>query len=217
MNTYKDTDFSEMLFPFHKVKKNLTRVFPKLADLYSGIEIVSDDIILYVAFAYDKGSPLQKLESIVDRKVQAALMAGFEADKDGKFRPEIEAVFKCENKEVNDMIVRYCRLLSSRLYSVIVAGNETMHNTIKQLMDFIPSGQGEDILSQTELKLKLLKQAEETAVRMDKLSQDFLRDDNRNLNEHLYMVSNDLEKHINLTPEDFSKLEHHPPILKSES
>lgn len=216
MNTYKDSDFEDLLFPFHKVKKNLTRVFPKLADLYEGIEIVSDDIILYVGFAYDKGSPLQKLESIVDRKVQAALMAGFEADKDGKFRPEIEAVFKCENTEVNDMIVRYCRLLSSRLYSVLVAGNETLHTTIKQLMDFVPQGDGEDLLKQHEMKLKLLDKAKESANDMDELSQVFLRDDNKNLNDYVYMVSNNLEKYINLTPEDFSKLEHHPPVLKSQ-
>ena len=215
MNTYKDSDFADLLFPFHKVKKNLTKVFPKLADLYQGIEIVSDDIILYVGFAYDKGSPLQKLESIVDRKVQAALLAGIEANEEGKFRPEIEAVFKCENKDVNDMIIRYCRLLSSRLYSVIVAGNETMHSTIKELMNYVPTGA--KILEQTELKLKLLAKAKETAVDMDKLSVEFLRDDNKKLNEHLYMVSNNLEKYINLTPEDYSKVEHDAPILKAES
>lgn len=215
MTEYKAEDFKDMAFPLYEVE-NMLESFPKLKSCKEfNVEIEDlDKIIKYVGFAYDKGSPLQKIENIVHRKVTAAQLAGFNTEDE-----YIQDIMKCRNFTVNLMIVRYCRMLRSRLYMVIVAGNETLNDTIYQLLNYEKTN-NKNVLENSETRLKLLSQAKETAMEMDELSQQLLSDDNPILNDVLYQISDMTEEeYINLTPEDFSKeswLEDHPKITSYE-
>lgn len=210
---YKPEDFREMLFPFHKTDDPL-KDFPKLQS-YSEFNLEIEDrdkVIKYVGFAYDKGSPVQKIENIIHRKVTAAMLAGF-VDTKNEF---VQGMMKCENVIVNLMIVRYCRMMRSRLYILMVAGNETLNDAFEQLLNYEKSNK-KNLLENSEARLKLLSQVEDNARKMDELSVELLSgDNNKDLSDVLYTISDmSEEEYINLTPEDFSKtswLEGHPKI-----
>lgn len=203
-------EFSEMLFPLHLVTENIREKILRVNQLYQGLE-TPDAMIKYVAFAYDRKSPFLKLDSIIDRKVQSALKAGYEANSDGSFPDEVNELFKCRNKTCNEMIIRYCKLMKSRTYSMIVVGNQTMDEIIKELLDMkLDSNQ---IIEGSQRKIKLLGEAQSMADELDKMSADFLSDENKNLNEYLYLVTNNLQDY--LTCEDWSKQEWNPPAIKS--
>lgn len=204
-------EFSGMLFPLHLVIDKIREKIPRLNQLYQGLE-TPDNMIRYVAFAYDRNSPFLKLDSIVDRKVQSALKAGYEANTDGTFSDEVNALFKCTNKTCNEMIIRYCKLMKNRTYSMIVVGNQTMDEIIRELLDTkLDSNQ---IIEGSQKKIKLLGEAQSMAADLDKMCADFLSDENQNLNEYLYIVSNNLQDYM--TCEDYSKQPWNPPSIKAE-
>lgn len=200
---YKPEDFAKMLFPLQD-SDNVLADFPKLKSYPEfGHDINEvDKVIKYVGLAYDKGSPLQKIDNIVHRKVTAAMIAGFANTDD----PYIQDIMKCRNVIVNLMIIRYCRLMRSRTYMVIVTGNEILNDTMEQLMNF--EIKKKNLLENSETKLALFEKAKKTAKDNDALSFEFLsNDDNKNLHDTLYTIADmDEEEYINLTPEDYSKI-----------
>jgi len=215
---YKPDDFSQMLFNFYLVgDRDVFECFPVLkkykefaAPLVTRkkdvvvplVEVPINKVLKYVAFCYDKGSPLQKIEDIIKKKVTAALLAGFEPTPKGDFHKNLDDIFRGNNTTVNLMIIRYCRLVRSRTYMVLVVGNETLQNTMKELMD----NSGKKDPKSQQLKLKLLDDATKLAENMDKISLELLSNDNNtSLNNLLYAVSDMTEEeYINLTCEDFA-------------
>ncbi len=214
MSEYKNEDFKGMLFPFHTVTENVLEAFPKLRQQPEFIAEIRDidKIIKYIGFTYDKKSPLQTIENIIHRKVTAANLAGFE-NTDEEF---VQDIMKCNNVAVNLMIVRYCRMLRSRVYMGIVAGNETLNDALLQLLNLKLKDTDKDILEKSRTRMQLLAQVNETAAEMDAISAEFLSDDNNELKDILYAISDmSEEEYLNLTPEDFSKTsweEGHPKI-----
>lgn len=206
---YKSADFDQMLFSFYSIgDRPVFECFPVLKKYKEfSIPLVKLDInkvMKYIGYAYDKGSPLQKIEDIVKKKVTAALLAGFIPEESGVFKKEMDAVFKCQNLNVNLMIIRYCRLVRSRAFMVLSVGNETLYNSIKELMSYTPSG--DDKLKEHQLKIKLLTEAKNLADDLDKTSVELLSGDNsHSLNNLLYAVSDmKEEEYIELSPEDFA-------------
>ncbi len=218
---YKADDFNHMLFSFFAVgDRDVFDCFPILQKYKEFLEPLPgykiNKVIKYIGYCYDKGSPLQKIEDIVKKKVTAALLAGFEPKPDGTFETEVDDMFRCKNNAINLMIIRYCRLVRSRTYILLTVGNETYYNTIKQLMTYTPKGKDSDVLKETTLKMKMLAEAEDLAKKMDALSTELLSGDNSNtLNSILYAVADMTEEeYIKLTPEDFADqwIVDHPQI-----
>ena len=212
MNTYNPSDFKDMMFPFHSVAGDVLEAFPKLK-LYPEFCVPIQDrdkIIKYIGFAYDKGSPMMKFDDIVQRKMEAAAQAGFTFNGD-RFDEEVEKIFRCKNAAVNLMIIRFCRIMNSRSFSLLVASNETLNETIQNLMTYVPKG---DVLDDSKTKMGLLKQARELVKETDLLQKAILNDDAKLLNEMMYIVTENDK--INLTPEDFSLLKWEPPIINAE-
>lgn len=209
ISDYKAEDFSQMMFPFFVMgDKNALECFPVLAkfkEFNAPLEILPfNKVIKYIGFCYDKGSPLQKIDDMVKKKVTATLLAGFEPNDKGRFEKQVDEMLQGQNLIVNLMIVRYCRMMHSRSYMLLAVGNETLQNTMKQLLAFVPKG--EDELKQTTQKTKILSEAKTLAADMDSLSLEILSGDNNIvLNKILYAVSDMVEEeYIKLSPEDFA-------------
>lgn len=214
---YKEEDFDQMLFPVHRLGDgNALTVFPSLRqykEFSANAKLPFSKVFKYIALCYDKGSPLLKIDSITTRKTTAAHMAGFIVNEEGRFEDEVNNMFQGRNIVINLMIIRYCRLMRSRSYMVLMAGNETLAQIIEDLFNYQSS---DDKLKDSGDKIKLLTQAQDYATRMDKLSVEILSgDNNAHLADTLFVIIDiGEEEYIKLTPEDFANtwMINHPTL-----
>lgn len=129
--------------------KNLVEVFPLLhdneefsADLKGG-NTDRNKIIRYVILMYDKNSPfITKYDDIIKRKKEVARFVGFTLSKKGVFKKAVVEIFKCENIEVNCMIIRYCRLQHSIRWTLLVAMNEDFYEDMNKMLSDKSKNQG---------------------------------------------------------------------------
>ena len=113
-----DGDFKNMRFNVWKKSsrnKDLFEVFPVLNDyLEFGLKIGRlnrNQVIRYICFMYDIGSPLPlKIDNILKMKIEAADLAGFKRDSMNEFSSEVNLMLIGGNKIVNHMIVRFLSL-----------------------------------------------------------------------------------------------------------
>lgn len=167
---------------------------PEMADI--------DKVIRYVVLCYDVKSPLQKLDNLGQKKATAAQEAGFPFE-DGVFQPEIVAMMDNMVLEINKMIIRYCRIQQSRLYALIVSGNEAFHDaTLNLLSNSENSG---DALKDVKTKMEIFDKAKANAIALDQMSREFLSNDTSlNMQKTLYTIIDNNDSEIPLTPEDFA-------------
>jgi len=198
-----EADCKSMLFPFHLIgDKDPLEVFPRLSK-YEEFHVElehKEKVIKYILLAYDPGSPYYRLESIPQRKANAAVAAGFKMKSDA-FDPKVVEMFECKITPINLMIIRFCRIFGDRTYTLMVAGNEAFSDAIIHLLT--PS-KGDDAIADTEKKQKIFDKARATANQLDDMATKFLVGDNtKPLVKTLYtLVEHDGK--IKLSPEDFA-------------
>lgn len=124
-------------------------------------------VFKYVVMCYDRNSPLRDGMTIMGRKVEAAMRAGFLA-VDGKFEPEVEALVRCEYPKVNEMVIRYCRNQHSIKYSKLVLYEESFY---KEQNNY----NNETDASKRKVILALIDDLES---KIDILASDILAEDN---------------------------------------
>lgn len=209
---FSKEDFIKLAFPIHLMEEGelVLEKFPRLKNVFKNIIIMDGDkvvdidinkVIKYIIFVYDKGSPLlTKFESLVTRKVTGAALAGF--DHTNEFEKEVELMMKCKLSSINNMIIGYCRLMRSRLFSLIVASNESFHNTLQELMNYKVSK--EDVLGDNKQKMDLVERAKKTFDNIDSWSSELLsKDTNTDLQDTLYTIVD--ESDLQLSPEENSR------------
>jgi len=203
---FKIEDFAYMMFGAIKVPLNrsILKAFPELLNLpefaLNSDTLDMDKLIRYVMFCYDRKSPLQRLE-LGRRKIKSAELAGLPINSHKEFSNVIQNVFNGQVREVNDMIIRFCRMQYPRKYTFLVSANEAFFNTMKELINYTPSD--DDILKQTELKGKIFNQAKMMVRELDDMAAElFSSDKSEGLHERLFRS---VEKEaLKLSPEDYA-------------
>ncbi|HQW95443.1 MAG TPA: hypothetical protein PLU58_06555 [Saprospiraceae bacterium] len=199
------TQYDDLMFRIDLIPQgeDLLKAFPRLSKYpeFNPEMTDIDMVIRYIVFCYDKGSPFHKFDNLGQKKAHAAIEAGFNYT-DEKFEPHIEQMLNGEVLEVNKMIIRYCRMQSSRLYSLIVSGNEAFYDATSKLLDNAPS---DDILKDTKTKMEIFDKAKANASSLDQMSRELLSgDNNKNIQKTLYVIVDNEEVDVKLTPEDFA-------------
>jgi len=189
-------------------EQSIKKAFPIL-DRYEEFSLPVDDfdkVMRYIVYCYDMNSPFLRVESLTNRKAQAAKEAGFDYNHKKGFDENVVRMLDGKNVNVNRMIIRYCRMQQSRLYSLIVSGNEAFYEAISKLQS--KSGNADDVLKDTVTKMQIFEKAKANARELDKMSIELLAgDDNARLNKTLYVIVENNDIPIPLTPEDFALID----------
>jgi len=206
MADFRSQDFKEILFPVHTLtmSMNLFDKFPKLLDydefgakLPPELPIIK--VFRYIVYVYDSKSPFYtQIEDLIERKKQAAKEVDFYLTDEGEFHPEVKGVLDCENKRVNAMILRYCRM-QGKEFTNIVASTEAYYQINLELLS-------NDKDDDAKGKAALDKQATEVGDRLNEKIRNFLREETaKGLEEDLWILAEEEAANIKITPEDYAK------------
>lgn len=194
MSDYKEEDFSKMMFPVWG-EIDVLETYPQLKGYPEFCAKVPEinRVLKYIFFTYDKDSPLQKIDNLSQKKKIAMKLA--------KIPDELcEEILK-GNKEVNLMIIRYCRMQSSRTYSLLCIGNEAFFSSLAEILNY--KSISDDVLTDTKLKQQIFEKAKQNAEYLDEMGKQFLQGDSTPLVQKVLSNVMD-EEYIKLSPEDFS-------------
>lgn len=102
---------------------------------YHKLQVDQYKVIKYTILFYDMNSPLRVyFPDFNKRKVEAALMAGFEV-KDKHFRDDVTDMLVGKITEVNDMYIRYMMLFSNPDYIALMNAWQLYVNESKKILD----------------------------------------------------------------------------------
>ena len=209
MDEYTPNDFVEMKFNVNDIEFNIPilKAFPVLQN-YSEfkIELEADldinKVLRWVFLCYDRKSPFLREVSINQRKLKAAIFAGFKTNSDGRFDEDVEAMLKGRNHEVNAMVIRFAWLFNNHLYLLLVAKTEFLYQfAIRMTTDIT-------------MKPKDANEADEVVNTITEISDKLLMmDNNTNLKEDLFQYIED--ERLELTPEAIARRkEQGKPLVK---
>jgi len=206
---YQNSDFNKLMINVYDVPKSidLNEEFPIFKDypeyslpLPKDLEKNRNHIIRYIVYVYDKGSPLKIMfQDLNNRKMEAAQLSGFRVNDKGRFKIELENVFRGYNPEVNAMIIRYCRSLNDMDYSYLIAAREDYYHIMHEAMN---RSENEDSDSINRRK-RLFDSAKKRKDEIQELSESILaRDNSKELNLDLFRVIDHEQKiTLKLSPE----------------
>jgi hypothetical protein len=123
------------------------------------IFFVNDDCVLrYIMLVYDMNSPLWKsIKTHNERKVQGMLMAGFEADKSGRFDIKIEqGLLYGKDKGVARRIVKYVYVFNNVDYSELVGMLEYNMQLLFHIMSSNTNSKTREEFTKTSARIKEL-------------------------------------------------------------
>lgn len=143
MNTYGeyiDEDFNHLSYNIRELNFNESIVSKWNAfKLYSEFKMPTvlplEKVLRYVIYGWDSMSPVHKLTSIMHKRTDAALLAGFVPNEDGKFTDDIDKMLKGMDRPVNYMIIRYCMMTGANDYAILNTYENSLLAELKNLMD----------------------------------------------------------------------------------
>ncbi len=207
---FKPVDYKEILYPVHTLKKGMDifDAFPKLLDYQEFGVILPGDLSInkvfkYIVYAYDQKSPfVTQIDDLVLRKKEAVQEAGFLANNN-EFSEAVKKMLNCENKKVNDMIIRYC-CLQGKNWLNLVASLEAFFQINAQLLSNIKSDK-DDAVETAKKKAALDKAADEFNERLDEKARRFLTQETAQpLHDRLWSLAEDEALNISISPEDYA-------------
>lgn len=161
---YEPEDFEDLLFNVHNVPKKESilnhfpdlKKYPEFTAVLDTVETHKDKIIRYIVFMYDRNTPLLEIDDYNKRKIKAVQLAGCRSDNDGYFAPWTREMLGGKNREINAMIIRYCRIQQSREYALLVVGNEAYYNILLDITS-TETGNKDPTLSATKKQELFMK------------------------------------------------------------
>ena len=165
---FSSLDYSAMMVDPYNIppKKDIREVY---SDFYSAPEYWQDlhdvdikKVLRYVAFVYDKSCPLKKVITDFKKlKLQAAVLAGFIKQEDGRFLSNVEAVITCSNKETNKIILRYCLQHKNATYIKYIMYQQLYFTQMESLLSGDRSAKLNDFDSLADALIPILKKRQE--------------------------------------------------------
>jgi len=135
---FKPEDFKNLKYNCYSVpkEKSLLEAFPELTRYTEFTDnahgLGNDKVIRYVAYMYDKYSPLTSEKNLLKRKMIAVSLAGFEME-DKKYPEEIEQMMLGRNKHVNRVVCCFVRQQRDLQYTSLTMGLTMFYDNISQL------------------------------------------------------------------------------------
>ena len=189
---FEKEEFDGLMLPVHTIPMNIDILskFPELKKYHDFTEYIDEKnkIIRYIAYLYDKKTPLVRIDNVASRKAEAAKLAGFEI-KDGQYPENVEQMIHCKNPIVNAMIIRYLRLNNNHKFAMLSTTTELLYRNLQGQLN------NDDAYT--------FKDAQAMEKEISRLAEDLTRGDtNSNLMSDLYQMI-DLEE-LGLSPEDIA-------------
>ena len=206
---FRELDYAPMFLRLdkHEFGEDITREFPILASYKVFFkkmepELPRDNVIMYIGFCFDKGSPfIKKYNDIIERRFWAALQAGFQfwGEDSSRFHPLVEDMLRGMNDKVNHMIIQYLLLQGDEDFVTFVAYNEALKSQLTKLINVDADKQTDDKLVKTITENVQTLRGEISKLRMAM----FFTNEDRLLNASLYdfMVA----KSLGLSPESYAE------------
>lgn len=213
---YGKQDFERMMFNVMDVpeKKDVLEVFPELKSFieftavieYEDEIIDKNKILKYVFLLYDHNSPLKQHDNLIKRKIVAAQIAGFKTDKDGYFEPAVDLAMRGLLPEVNRMIIRFCRIYGSAIYSALITVTEAYYYKLQLTLSPSSEHKTKSEIEIEKIKGQLWLQSKEMMLDINQLTKDLLNEDNSPyLKKDLFCVIERESQDLLLTPEKIAK------------
>ncbi len=207
MRTYNKNEFDKLLYPVNKAPKEgkLLAIFPNLEN-YSEFTVKLPflsplTIFKYIVYTYDQKSPLMVIESLRDRKMEAALLAGFSRDEKG-FKSIYIEVMACRNKIVNKMIVRYCRMQYPMKFSHLMATTEAYFSIMEELIRKDTVADPAERIKMEKDRVDLSTKSSKMFEQIDDLTRELLaKDESWQLGKDLFQEIEEENKNSYITPE----------------
>ena len=206
---FSDKDFNTLTFNVmqYNLDVNVLSKFPTLGAVASLNSYISDDknsVIRYIVLCYDKGSPIltKFMQDDVRRKTTAAQYAGWNCDDEGLFTDRVDAIMKCMDDQVNEMIIDFLRLFNDPNWALLMSGMESYYQKLQQIISVDLGGNKRDMFQIEETKGKLFKQAQEMSKALEEAASKILHDNNPYLKRDLYCtIDQEAKNRLNITPE----------------
>lgn len=165
-----------------------------------GVDV--DLLMRYIILLYDHHSPLKQHANLIKRKLEAAQMAGFETNSEGYFEEVVDAAMKGLNPLVNKMIIRFCRMQGSSIYSALVTVNEAYNYKLQLTLSAPGDHKNKSEIELEKIKGQLWDQAKAMLVDIERLTRDLISEDNSPyLRKDLFCVIDRDGQELMLTPE----------------
>lgn len=182
MSKYKKEDFENMVFDVYPYSKDrdILSLFPDLqkheeftAEIH---EVNKDQLLTYIFFMYDKGSPLViDITDVETRKDEALILAGYK-QKYGKWDPVIKEFRNLQNEDVNKIITKLFLLQHSKKFETLVSLEEA-HSQVCEILRSQLTESGEDKLKAIKLKVDISSKLSSMSSDIDDLRQLIFRKD----------------------------------------
>jgi hypothetical protein len=135
---FSKSDFDNMSYPVLSIPEDKT-----VLDRFSGLKIYrefqqdfardTDKIHKYVILMYTSNI-LQTLQSLEERKIEAAKLAGFKMSH-SRFDDKVEEILACRVPEINSLIIRVCCLERNEDLAELLIYEESYYRELKKLLD----------------------------------------------------------------------------------
>jgi len=139
---YQDSDFKDMFLNVWKAEGNLFKAFPiltKYSEFKCNVEkynLTKSKVIKYIAYAFDKNSPLMNVLDIMERRYYALELAKFKKNKEGNYSKRVEQMVHSGIPDINRMVIRYCLFTGDTEYAVLVTYEDSLVKELDNLMNF---------------------------------------------------------------------------------
>lgn len=146
---FKDIDYKDMIFPLqrHVEGEDVFTEFPVFSQykvFFAKLDphLRLENVMRYISFCFDKGSPfVKRYNDVIERRFWAAVVAGFPLIQGNEnFYPEVEDMIRGKNKTVNNMIIQYILLMGDEDYTTFVAYNEALKSQLGKMLNLDVDG-----------------------------------------------------------------------------
>lgn len=164
-----DDYFNNLQYPVNKTKGSVLKSYPALEmipgfSLYEGEDI--DKFIKYIIYMYDKSSPVRTMIKNMDEaKKFSAQKAGYDLKKDAI---RLDELFLLVAHQDQYAVTQYLIHQNDRIWSTIVANEETYYEYISKLLDPVSSEKDKETLQALQVKSKLMEDLDAINARLEK-------------------------------------------------
>jgi hypothetical protein len=134
---FNPEDFKKLKFdPYNLIwSKPATKRYPEIGEreAFSSVNRIAagvskDNVVRYILFLYQKGSPLLEIRDRTKARVEAAKLSRFDMNEDGTdFTGNYKDVMLCRNEVSNKMIVDFCRMQNDHAFASYALYNDLLY------------------------------------------------------------------------------------------
>lgn len=123
----------------HRFYKKICEEIPAFGEYisdFAGMESTRKRIYAWIVVMYDVNTPLRReVKDLYKRKIYAANLCGFKPNKtSGKFKDYVERILTGQDKDINDLIVKFIASFSSPEYTQLMAHVAIQYSMLEKII-----------------------------------------------------------------------------------